>query len=44
MVSKLSLQNKVMVIPTVPFDFDSTFHKPDNFTTYNWDNLWKRVE
>lgn len=27
------------VIPTSPFDFDSTFHKPDHFTS--GDNLWQ---
>jgi len=27
------------LIPTAPFDFDSTFHKPDHFTT--GDNAWE---
>lgn len=27
------------LIPTAPFDFDSTFHKPDHFTS--GDNAWK---
>ncbi len=29
----------VVVIPTTPFDFDSTFHKPDHFTS--GDNYWE---
>ncbi|MFA5987127.1 MAG: hypothetical protein WC797_00535 [Candidatus Paceibacterota bacterium] len=36
---KLSLQKTVKVKPTKPFAFDSTFHKPDHFTSD--DNLWK---
>lgn len=36
---KLSLRNKKEIIPMIPFDFDSTFHKPDHFTT--GDNFWK---
>ncbi len=35
---RLSLENTVVVSPTLPFDFDSTFHKPDHFTT--GDNSW----
>jgi len=30
---------EVLVTPLAPFDFDSTFHKPDHFTT--GDNLWE---
>lgn len=29
----------VELTPTIPFDFDSTFHKPDHFTS--GDNYWK---
>lgn len=36
---KLKLVKTVEIIPSVPFDFDSTFHKPDHFTT--GDNLYK---
>ncbi len=36
---KLNLQKTIKVRPTKPFDFDSTFHKPDHFTS--GDNLWK---
>lgn len=36
---KLRLQNSVKVKPAKPFDFDSTFHKPDHFTS--GDNLWE---
>ncbi len=36
---KLKLQKIVKVKPTKPFDFDSTFHKPDHFTS--GDNLWE---
>jgi len=36
---KLKLQKTVKIIPTKPFDFDSTFHKPDHFTS--GDNLWE---
>ncbi len=39
MLTKLKLQRIVKVKPTKPFDFDSTFHKPDHFTS--GDNLWK---
>ena len=28
------------LIPTAPFDFDSTFHKPDHFTS--GDNYWEK--
>ena len=30
----------VELLPTAPFDFDSTFHKPDHFTS--GDNYWER--
>lgn len=36
---KLKLQSKIKIIPTQPFNFDSTFHKPDHFTT--GDNYWE---
>lgn len=36
---KLKLQKTIKIKPTKPFDFNSTFHKPDHFTTD--DNLWK---
>jgi len=36
---KLKLSETVEIIPTVPFDFDSTFHKPDHFTS--GDNYWE---
>ncbi len=29
----------IEVIPTSPFNFDSTFHKPDHFTS--GDNYWQ---
>ena len=31
---------QVELTPTVPFDFDSTFHKPDHFTS--GDNYWEK--
>ncbi len=37
---KLKLQKTVNIKPKAPFDFDSTFHKPDHFTS--GDNLWKK--
>ncbi|QQG42098.1 MAG: hypothetical protein HYV90_02160 [Candidatus Woesebacteria bacterium] len=37
---KLKLFDTVEIIPTTPFDFDSTFHKPDHFTS--GDNLWQK--
>ncbi len=37
---KLKKVESIKIIPTVPFDFDSTFHKPDHFTS--GDNLWER--
>ena len=36
---KLKLIKTVDLVPTIPFDFDSTFHKPDHFTT--GDNLYE---
>ena len=36
---KLSKVDSIKIIPTAPFDFDSTFHKPDHFTS--GDNLWE---
>ena len=36
---KLKKITSVEIIPSSPFDFDSTFHKPDHFTT--GDNYWK---
>jgi len=37
---KLKLQKTIKIKPTKPFDFDSTFHKPDHFTS--GDNLWEK--
>ena len=37
---KLEIKSKKEIIPTSPFDFDSTFHKPDHFTT--GDNFWEK--
>jgi 3-methyladenine DNA glycosylase/8-oxoguanine DNA glycosylase len=36
---KLWKVESVELTPTAPFDFDSTFHKPDHFTS--GDNYWK---
>lgn len=36
---KLKTVTKIEIIPTAPFDFDSTFHKPDHFTS--GDNYWE---
>lgn len=36
---KLNFQKTVKIKPTKPFDFDSTFHKPDHFTS--GDNYWE---
>ena len=36
---KLKLHKTVKIKPKAPFDFDSTFHKPDHFTS--GDNLWE---
>lgn len=36
---ELSRVSSIEVIPTAPFDFDSTFHKPDHFTS--GDNHWE---
>jgi len=30
---------QVTIIPTVPFNFDATFYKPDHFTS--GDNIWQ---
>ncbi len=35
----LHLVARKVVVPSVPFDFDSTFHKPDHFTS--GDNYWE---
>lgn len=37
---KLKKIQSVIVTPTIPFDFDSTFHKPDHFTS--GDNEWEK--
>lgn len=37
---KLKKVKSVELIPTSPFDFDSTFHKPDHFTS--GDNEWEK--
>src|SRR4030042_2282350 len=37
---KLKLVKTIKIIPTTPFDFDSTFHKPDHFTS--GDNFWEK--
>ncbi|EKD99607.1 MAG: DNA-3-methyladenine glycosidase [uncultured bacterium] len=36
---KLSSCNSIEIVPTSPFDFDSTFHKPSHFPS--GDNLWE---
>jgi len=36
---KIRIISTVSVLPTAPFDFDSTFHKPDHFTS--GDNEWQ---
>lgn len=36
---KLSHQNTIIINPTLPFNFNATFHKPDHFTS--GDNEWK---
>ncbi len=38
-VLKLKLQKTIEVVPTSPFSFDPTFHKPDHFTS--GDNYWQ---
>jgi len=38
-VMKINKIDTVEIIPTAPFDFDSTFHKPDHFTS--GDNDWE---
>ncbi|OGM18775.1 hypothetical protein A2686_01915 [Candidatus Woesebacteria bacterium RIFCSPHIGHO2_01_FULL_38_10] len=37
---KLNLIKTIKIIPTTPFDFDSTFHKPDHFTS--GDNAYEK--
>lgn len=36
---KLKKISSIELIPTTPFDFDATFHKPDHFTS--GDNCWE---
>jgi len=36
---KLDKIGIIEIVPTVPFDFDATFHKPDHFTS--GDNSWE---
>jgi len=36
---KLKKIDSKEIIPLTPFDFDSTFHKPDHFTS--GDNYWE---
>jgi 3-methyladenine DNA glycosylase/8-oxoguanine DNA glycosylase len=36
---KLKKCHEIEIQPNAPFDFDSTFHKPDHFTT--GDNFWE---
>jgi 3-methyladenine DNA glycosylase/8-oxoguanine DNA glycosylase len=36
---KLTKTTTVELFPSIPFDFDSTFHKPDHFTS--GDNIWQ---
>lgn len=38
-VFKLSNVTEIQIRPSIPFDFDSTFHKPDHFTS--GDNHWE---
>jgi len=37
---KLKQINRISLIPTSPFNFDATFHKPDHFTS--GDNYWEK--
>jgi len=37
---KLHKVNTIKLIPTSPFNFDATFHKPDHFTS--GDNFWEK--
>ena len=39
-MGKLDKRNIIEITPTTPFDFDSTFHKPDHFTS--GDNFWEK--
>ncbi len=36
---KLKKVASTEIVPAAPFDFDSTFHKPDHFTS--GDNYWE---
>lgn len=36
----LSEKESIVIVPSVHFDFDSTFHKPDHFTS--GDNYWEQ--
>lgn len=36
---KLKKISSIAIVPVTPFDFDSTFHKPDHFTS--GDNYWE---
>lgn len=36
---KLKKVSSTEIVPTAPFDFDSTFHKPEHFTS--GDNYWE---
>ena len=37
--TKLNFKTQIETTPIAPFDFDSTFHKPDHFTS--GDNFWE---
>jgi 3-methyladenine DNA glycosylase/8-oxoguanine DNA glycosylase len=39
MAKKLGFTQIIKITPSTPFNFDSTFHKPDHFTS--GDNLWE---
>lgn len=39
-MEKLDSKQKIIIEPTVPFDFNSTFHKPDHFPS--GDNEWEQ--
>ncbi len=39
-IKVLKLRSGQIVMPVTPFEFDSTFHKPDHFTT--GDNYWNK--
>lgn len=38
-IQKLKFRNKIEIIPTIPFHFDSTFYKPAHFPTA--DTMWQ---